>query len=155
MATFSKLSPGDLAKYLNSFPDLGTVMGPDQASRNLRKAGFRIAADPDGKTINGFRYAAWLFDEIQTAAQRITVPRTYDEIKEAARKRAAEASASAAMMHSEFLNFFILQHSLLQYLGRRLGHESEIRYFYPIQCKFLLLIALYLCSTLAGNNFSA
>lgn len=94
MAIFSKLSPGDLAKHLNSFPDLGTVMGPDQASRNLRKAGFRIAADPDGKTINGFRYAAWLFDEIQTAAQRITVPRTYDEIKEAARKRAAEASAS-------------------------------------------------------------
>ena len=94
MATFSKLRPGELTQYLNSFEDLGTVMGPDQASRNLRKAGFRIAADPDGKTINGFRYAAWIFDEIQARDQRITTPRTYDEIKEAARKRAAEASAT-------------------------------------------------------------
>ena len=51
MATFSKLRPGELTQYLNSFEDLGTVMGPDQASRNLRKAGFRIAADPDGKTV--------------------------------------------------------------------------------------------------------
>ena len=94
MATFSKLRPCELTQYLNSFDDFGTVMGPDQASRNLRKAGFRITADESGKTINGFRYAAWLFDEIQARENRISEPRSYEEIKEAARKRAAEASAS-------------------------------------------------------------
>ncbi len=94
MAKFSKLRPSELTQYLNSFADLGEVMGPDQASRNLRKAGFRIAADQDGKTINGFRYAAWLFDDLMTRESRITEPRSYEEIKEAARKRAAEASES-------------------------------------------------------------
>lgn len=94
MANFSKLKPSELTQYLNSFEEFGTVMGPDQASRNFRKAGFRIAADTEGRTINGFRYAAWIFDEVLHRENRITKPRTYDEIKEAARKRAAEASAT-------------------------------------------------------------
>ena len=94
MANFSKLTPTQLTQHLNSFPDYGDVMGLDQASRDLKRAGFRIAADETGKTINGFRYAAWLFDEVCKREERIQQPRTYDEIKEAARKRAAEASAS-------------------------------------------------------------
>jgi len=94
MANFNSLSLSVLTKYLNSFDDLGTVIDPDQTARNFQKAGFRIAADPNGKTINGFRYAAWLFDQVQENTARVTTPRTYEEIKEAARKRAAEASAT-------------------------------------------------------------
>ena len=84
MANFSKLTPTQLTQHLNSFPDYGDVMGLDQASRDLKRAGFRIAADETGKTINGFRYAAWLFDEVCKREERIQQPRTYDEIKEAA-----------------------------------------------------------------------
>lgn len=94
MAVFSKLRPSELTIYLNSFEDLGTVLNEEQARKNLKKAGLRIAGDPEGKTIDGFKYAAWLFDSIQTKEKKIKTPRTYEGIKEAARKRAAEASSS-------------------------------------------------------------
>lgn len=94
MANFAKLKPGELTQYLNSYADLGTVMGPDQASRNLRKAGFRVAADPDGKTINGFRYAAWLFDQLQERKNRPSTPRSYEVLKNAAAQRSRNASIS-------------------------------------------------------------
>lgn len=93
MARFSNLRPAELTKLLNSFPDLGTVMGPDQASRNLRKAGSRIAADKSAKTINGFKYAAWNFDRLFARLNSSAEPvASYDRIKEAARQRSAETS---------------------------------------------------------------
>ena len=94
MAKFSDLKPVELTQYLNSFEDLGTVMGVDTASRNMKRAGYRIIGNQEKKTINGYRYAAWLFDELQARKNKVTVPRTYEDIKEAARKRAAEASQS-------------------------------------------------------------
>lgn len=92
MAVFSKLKPAELAVYLNSFDDIGPVLDEEQAKKNLKKAGSRIAGDPDAKTINGFKYAAWLFDLIQSKEKKGRSPRSYDVIKEAARERAAAAS---------------------------------------------------------------
>ncbi len=94
MANILKMTPRELTRHLNSFRDLGEVMGDNQANRHLSKAGYRIAGDPDGKTINLFKYAAWLFDEIHERENRTVTPRTYEDIKEAARKRSAEASTS-------------------------------------------------------------
>lgn len=94
MANITKLSPRELTRNLNSFLELGSVMGDNQANRHLSKAGYRIAGDPEAKTINLFKYAAWLFDEIEAQERKITHPRTYDEIKEANRRRSSEVSTS-------------------------------------------------------------
>ena len=94
MANFSDLSPRQFTQYMNSFSEYGEVMGIDLASKDLRRAGFRVAADKEGKRINGMKYAAWLLDEITKRENAAATPRTYEDIKESARKRAAEASAS-------------------------------------------------------------
>jgi len=56
-----KLKPGDLIRLLNS-TDQGPVLTQHQLGRDRDQAGFRIG---DGKTIDVFRYAAWLFDRLQ------------------------------------------------------------------------------------------
>lgn len=94
MINLSKIRPTATVKLLNSTP-LGQVMGERQASRHLQKAGYRIAGDANAKTINLLKYAAWLIDEVKDGnAAQIPEKRSYDEIKEAARARAAAASAS-------------------------------------------------------------
>jgi hypothetical protein len=57
-----KLRPGEVIRLLNS-TDLGPVIVPGKLDRQRARAGFRIG---DGKTVDFFRYVAWLFDERHT-----------------------------------------------------------------------------------------
>jgi len=71
-------------------------MGERQVSSHLQRAGYRIAGDPAGKTVSMLRYVAWLADEraAKEEQRKNTSPRTYEDIKEAARERSAVASQS-------------------------------------------------------------
>ena len=94
MINLNKMTPAAATRLLNSTP-LGTVMGERQVSRHLARAGYRISGDAEGKTVSLLKYVAWLVDERSSRAERrkaATVGRSYDEIKEAARKRSAAAS---------------------------------------------------------------
>jgi hypothetical protein len=55
-----KLKPGELCRLLNSTP-LGEVLGDRRLREQRARAGLRIG---DGPTIDLFRYAAWLADEV-------------------------------------------------------------------------------------------
>lgn len=57
-----KLRPGGVIHLLNS-TDLGPVIVQGKLDRQRERAGFRIG---DGKTVDFFRYIAWLFDEHHT-----------------------------------------------------------------------------------------
>lgn len=95
MINLSKITPAAAVRLLNSTP-LGQVMGERQVSRHLQRAGYRIAGDPEGKTVNLLKYAAWLVDENVEKQHRQShdSTRSYDDVKEAARQRAAEMSQS-------------------------------------------------------------
>lgn len=56
-----RCKPGELVKLLNSTP-LGEVLKAATLRKHRERAGLRIG---DGKTINLFRYAAWLAGEVQ------------------------------------------------------------------------------------------
>jgi hypothetical protein len=86
----SKLRPSDLTRLLNSTP-LGTVIGDRQLYRHRQRAGFRIS--PDGRTVNLFKYVAWLIDE-RHGPQPEQSTRDYEAMKEAARARNASLSAA-------------------------------------------------------------
>lgn len=93
MINIQKLKTAQATKLLNSTP-LGQVMGERQISRHLLRAGSRISADSENKTINLIKYAAWLHNELAAKKTAPHKTRSYDEIKEAARQRAADASSS-------------------------------------------------------------
>jgi hypothetical protein len=57
---FQKLRPGALVRLLNSTP-LGEVLTDSRLRRHRARAGLRLG---DGQTIDLFRYAAWLADEV-------------------------------------------------------------------------------------------
>ncbi|HOM77233.1 MAG TPA: hypothetical protein PLE88_12020, partial [Anaerohalosphaeraceae bacterium] len=79
----TKLKPTDLTRLLNS-AGFGEVLNERTLRRHRNRAGYTIG---DARTINLFRYAAWL------TQQYLAPPkdgRSYDEIREAARLRNAE-----------------------------------------------------------------
>jgi hypothetical protein len=75
-------------RLLNS-TELGPVTEGTKVFRHRQQAGFRIS--PDGKTVNLFKYIAWLFDERhRPRVEGDTVD--YEAVKEAARARNAALS---------------------------------------------------------------
>ena len=86
----ARLKPSDLTRLLNSTP-LGPVVDDRQLYRHRQKAGFRIS--PDGRTLNLFKYLAWLVDD-RHGPQPEQPVRDYESMKEAARARNAALSAA-------------------------------------------------------------
>ncbi len=84
-----QLRPSELVRLLNSTP-LGAVIGEPQLRRHRMEAGFRIG---DGKTVDLFRYVAWLVWERHSPAPQKAV-RDYEAIKEAARARSDALSTA-------------------------------------------------------------
>jgi hypothetical protein len=87
------IKPAELVRLLNSTP-AGVVLDDRRLYRHRSKAGARIG---DGKSIDLFRYAAWLYDEHagRPAPPAVPVPAeasAYEAHKERARARADEAS---------------------------------------------------------------
>ena len=96
MINLNKMTPAAATRLLNSTP-FGTVLGDRQMSRYLQRAGYRIAGDAEGKTVNLLKFVAYLVDDRSTKSEKkriVTTGRTYEEIKEAARERSAAASQS-------------------------------------------------------------
>jgi len=86
------LKPSDACRLLNSTP-LGEVIGERQLHRHRTRAGFRIG---DGKTVDLFRYVAWLISirhapKPEAKADGLT---GYDAERERQRARAAALSLS-------------------------------------------------------------
>ncbi|NLT14736.1 MAG: hypothetical protein GXY05_10395 [Clostridiales bacterium] len=93
----NKMPPASATRVLNSTP-LGQVLGERQIYRHLQQAGYRIAGDAEGKTVNLVKYAAWLADKKKEKRDKDEKggksQRSYEEIKEAARERSSVASKS-------------------------------------------------------------
>ncbi len=83
-----KLRPSELARLLNSSP-CGEVISERQLRRHRTRAGYRIG---DGRSVDLFRYAAWLVDLRHTPKQ--DPGENYEAMKEAARARNAALSKS-------------------------------------------------------------
>lgn len=88
-----KLKPGQLLTLLNSS---ASGMFNERTLKRLRdRAGLAIS-DDGGTTVNLFKFTAWLFDrrveKLRMSQESPSPARTYDDIKEAARKRNADAS---------------------------------------------------------------
>src|SRR5579862_4037036 len=60
-----RLKPGEVIRLLNSSA-LGPVIVSSKLDRHRARAGFRIG---DGKSVDFFRYVAWLADERRTGGQ--------------------------------------------------------------------------------------
>ena len=84
----TQLKPSELVRLLNS-TSLGTVAEGTKVFRHRQQAGFRIS--PDGRTVNLFKYLAWLVDE-RHREKTETETRDYEAMKEAARARNAALS---------------------------------------------------------------
>lgn len=85
-----KLKPSELTRLLNSTPR-GAVLEDRDLYRHRQAAGFRIS--PDNKTVNLLKYIAWLIDQRHDPVPQATAG-SYEAMKEAARARNAELSAS-------------------------------------------------------------
>jgi len=83
------LRPSMLTRMLNSTP-LGEVIGERQLRRHRNRAGYRIG---DEKRVDLLRYTAWLLWERHHPAPA-PAPADYEAVKEAARARNAEISAT-------------------------------------------------------------
>ena len=79
----TKLKPADLTRLLNSV-GFGEVLNERTLRRHRNRAGYTIG---DAQTVDLFRYAAWLTQQYLAPPKE---SRSYDEVKEAARQRAAE-----------------------------------------------------------------
>lgn len=95
MATIDprNLKPSEACRLLNSTP-LGEVIGERQLHRHRTRAGFRIG---DGKTVDLFRYAAWLVALRHAPKLEPASPEGltgYDAERERQRARAAALSLS-------------------------------------------------------------
>ncbi len=89
------LKPGPLCRLLNSTP-LGQVLTDRRLRAHREAAGLRIG---DGKTIDLFRYAAWLFQRSRPEASTATSGESltgYDRKRERERARNAVAAAEGA-----------------------------------------------------------
>lgn len=90
----TKLKVSELTRLLNSTSQ-GEAVADRTVRRHLQRAGFRIS--PDGKTVNLFKYLAWLVDERHGPRDAPSPTREgsgYDGMKESARARNAAASLS-------------------------------------------------------------
>ena len=89
-----QLRPGELLKLLNSTP-LGEVIGERQLLRHRNQAGYRIG---DGRTVDLFRYVAWLAAErhgrLAKAKDGLAVQDAYEAQKERSRARSRKQSES-------------------------------------------------------------
>lgn len=83
----TKLKPTDLTRLLNS-AGFGEVMNERTLRRHRNRAGYTIG---DARTVNLFKYAAWLTQQYLAPSKP---PRDYDQLKEAARQRNAELARS-------------------------------------------------------------
>ena len=92
MPTLNPLSlrPTETARLINS-TRFGFVISQSRVYRDFTAAGFRIASGDDPRSINFLKYVAWLADR-RTAVD--SSGRTYEERKEAERRRQAEMSAT-------------------------------------------------------------
>ena len=79
----TKIRPSELVRILNS-AGLGQVISDKVLHRHRNAAGYTIG---DGKSIDLLRYAAWLIELYQ---QPPKPERSYEELREAARRRNAE-----------------------------------------------------------------
>ena len=86
-----QLRPSILTRMLNSTP-LGEVISERQLRRHRNRAGFRITTG-DGQCVDLFGYAAWLV-WLRHNPEPNKQPADYEAVKEAARARSAELSAS-------------------------------------------------------------
>ncbi len=84
-----QMRPSLLARLLNSTP-LGEVIGERQLRRHRTRAGFRIG---DERHVDLLRYAAWLVWS-RHHPEPAAAPRDYEAMKEAARARNAQLSAT-------------------------------------------------------------
>ncbi|MCI0364935.1 MAG: phage terminase large subunit family protein [Phycisphaerales bacterium] len=87
-----KLKPAEICRLLNSTP-LGEVVSERQLHRHRTRAGYRIG---DGKTVDLFRYVAWLVSvrhapRPEPEANQLT---GYDAVRERARERNIALSLS-------------------------------------------------------------
>lgn len=85
-----QMRPTELARLLNSTP-LGEVINERQLHRHRTRAGFRIG---DGRTVDLFRYVAWLAELRHAKPADPAAGGDYEAMKERARARNAAASAS-------------------------------------------------------------
>lgn len=85
MATMNpaKLRPSEAVWLINSTP-LHDVLNDRQLRRHRERAGFRIS-DDNGQSINLFKYAAWLREQL--FIKQNTPVQTYEEKKNAVRNR--------------------------------------------------------------------
>ena len=86
-----KLRPSVLTRMLNSTP-LGETLNERTLRRQRNRAGYSIG---DDKHVDLLRYAAWLLWRRHNPEPE-REPRGYEAVKEAARARNAELSASGA-----------------------------------------------------------
>lgn len=87
----SKLKPAELVKLVNS-TDFGTVASPAQIYRHFERAGYRIASVEDPRCINFFRYAAWLVDMKNAAAEEERQQGDYASFRAEMARRSQEKS---------------------------------------------------------------
>lgn len=88
----SSIRPTDLARLVNS-TRFGNVINVTRMYRLFTNVGYRIASSDDPRAINFFKFVAYLVDSRHAAPTAPAETRTYEERKEAERKRQAEMSA--------------------------------------------------------------
>ena len=87
-----KIRPVELVRLLNSTP-MGEVMKPYQLSRHRSQAGYRIG---DGKSVDLYRYAAWLRNEVMVKREiEAAGVDPYQAVKDRAQKRQREIALSS------------------------------------------------------------
>ena len=82
--TPNMLKPSVLVQLANSTRAIGYVLNDRQLRRHRERGGFRLS-DDGGQTINMFKYAAWLRQQLQ--ARLDNPPQTYEERKNQMRNR--------------------------------------------------------------------
>lgn len=87
-----KIRPVELVRLLNSTP-MGEVVQPYQLSRHRSKAGYRIG---DGKSVDLYRYAAWLRNEVMERREIAAASSDpYEAVKNRAQQRQREIAAAS------------------------------------------------------------
>ena len=79
----TRLKPIDVVRLVNTTP-LQDVLNDRQLRRHRERAGFRIT-DDGGQSINLFKYAAWLREQLHI--RQTAVPQSYEDKKNAVRNR--------------------------------------------------------------------
>ncbi|MDD5699493.1 MAG: hypothetical protein PHH77_12840 [Victivallaceae bacterium] len=88
----SSIRPVEVARLINS-TEFGFVLPQARIYRDFNRVGFRIAASDNSRNINLLKYIAWMFDQKHTPRDNMSA-RSYEERREAERRRQAEQSQS-------------------------------------------------------------